>query len=425
MNVFIFPGRCAKEKRNQPQKTVGELKMSRFFSKLEFVKGKDLLSVFVMLAALPYALVLKLAKPNLWLICEDRNEARDNGFWLYRYLRKNRPEQDVVYAINKKAADYRKVKDLGKVITYGGYSHWAHYFAAKQNISSQKGGKPNAAVCYFLEVYLNFRKNRVFLQHGITINAADFLRYENTKMRLFICGAKKEYEYVRGHFGYPENNLAYTGFSRFDGLHDLKIKEKQLLIMPTWREWIATPSRKSKTLDNMEDFTTTEYFLRWSELLKDEEFIRMTKEAGVTVIFYPHRDMHPFLSYFSSSAEHIIIAAQKDYDVQALLKESAFLITDYSSISMDFGYMQKPMIYYQFDYEKFRRGQYPEGYFSYKNNGFGPVCQTPEELNEQIRKAIDSDFANPEEYAKREAEFFELRDKDNCRRIDEAIRALS
>ena len=93
--------------------------MSRFLSKLEFVHFKDILSVFVMIAALPYALILKITRPNQWLICEDRNEARDNGYWLYRYIRQNHPEQDVVYAICKKAADYPKVRDLGKVISYG------------------------------------------------------------------------------------------------------------------------------------------------------------------------------------------------------------------------------------------------------------------------------------------------------------------
>lgn len=395
--------------------------MRRFLSKLEFVRFKDILSVFVMIAALPYALILKITRPNQWLICEDRNEARDNGYWLYRYIRQNHPEQDVVYAIRKKAADYPKIRDLGKVISYGGYSHWAHYLAAKANISSQKGGKPNAAICYFLEVYLNRRPNRIFLQHGVIINDLDFLYYKNTKMNLFICGAQKEYEYIRQSFGYPEENLVYTGLARFDGLHDLEIKEKQLLLMPTWREWIATPSSKSKTLDNMEDFTTTEYYQRWSGLLHNETFIRMTKDADITVIFYPHRDMHPFLRHFQSEAPHIKIASQKDYDVQTLLKESAFLITDYSSIFMDFGYMQKPMIYYQFDEEKFRRGQYPEGYFSYRDNGFGPVCQTQEELLEQIENAIQNNLQNPEKFKKREEEFFLLRDQNNCARIYEEI----
>ena len=39
----------------------------------------------------------------MWLICEDYNEARDNGYWLFKYIREQQPQQDVVYAINKKS----------------------------------------------------------------------------------------------------------------------------------------------------------------------------------------------------------------------------------------------------------------------------------------------------------------------------------
>lgn len=40
------------------------------------------------------------------------------------------------------------------------------YLTAKVNISSQKGGKPNYAVCYLLEVYGILRNSRVFYNMG-------------------------------------------------------------------------------------------------------------------------------------------------------------------------------------------------------------------------------------------------------------------
>ena len=53
--------------------------MRRFLQKLQYVKLKDILSVFTMLTAYPYAVFLKRKRPHIWLFCEDRNEARDNG----------------------------------------------------------------------------------------------------------------------------------------------------------------------------------------------------------------------------------------------------------------------------------------------------------------------------------------------------------
>lgn len=132
--------------------------MSRFLEKLEFVKPADLVSGLKMLVSIPYAACLKKKRKQMWLVCEEYNEARDNGYWLYKYIRKAHPEQDVVYAINKESVDYEKIKNLGEVIQYGSIKHWAYYLAASINISSQKGGKPNAGSLLFIRGLWNFKK---------------------------------------------------------------------------------------------------------------------------------------------------------------------------------------------------------------------------------------------------------------------------
>ncbi len=396
--------------------------MRRFFEKLEFVKPRDIGAIFVMFAAIPYAVWIRRRRKHMWLICEDRKEARDNGYWLYKYICEKQPQTDVVYAIDTHSSDREKVIRLGReVIPFGGYKHWAYYMAAEKNISSQKDGKPNAAVCYLLEVYGIWKNKRIFLQHGVIMNDLEFLHYQNTKMRLFVCGAKREYEYVKETFGYPQGYVQYLGSARFDGLHDIKVKERQILVMPTWREWIATPSRKSGKLDNMQSFTTTEYYRAWQDLLADQEIGELLKKNDLHLIFYPHRNMQKFIEYFSVGDSNITIADWRHYDVQTLLKESAFLITDYSSINMDFAYMRKPLLYYQFDYEKFRAGQYQKGYFDYHDDGFGPVCRTLEEVRESLKHFIGQGLRPDEEYYERSSRFFELCDKQNCKRIYEAI----
>ena len=398
--------------------------MGNLKEKFERVKFRDILSGFVFLSAIPQALLLRRKRKDLWLICEERNEARDNGYWLYKHIRQKHPEQDCVYAINKKSVDYNRVKDLGEVIPYGGYRHWVYYLAANKNISSQKGGKPNAAICYVLEVYGLLKNKRAFLQHGIVSNDLEFLYYENTKMDLFVCGAKKEYEYVKKVFGYPEGYVQYLGLTRFDGLHDFQIKENQVLVMPTWREWIATPTSKSKELDDMSDFTSTEYFQAWNAFLNSERVAEILQRHNLKMIFFPHRNMQQYLESFSVGSDRIIVADWKKYDVQTLLKESAFLITDYSSIAMDFGYMRKPMLYYQFDEEKFRKGQYGEGYFRYRRDGFGPVCTAVQEVETILSQAADRSFRNVPEYLQKETEFFPLYDTENCERNYIAIKNM-
>ena len=124
----------------------------KFFSKLQEVSLVDILHVFLFLIALPISWFYKRKRPHLWLVCENREEARDNAYWLFKYICEHEKEQDVVYAINPKSKDYEKVATLGRTVSYGTLKHWIYYLTAEKNISTQKGGKPNAAVCYFLEV---------------------------------------------------------------------------------------------------------------------------------------------------------------------------------------------------------------------------------------------------------------------------------
>ena len=102
-----------------------------------------------------------------------------------------------------------------------------------------------------------------------------------------------------------------------------------------------------------------------SSLYELEKFLQ---ENDYTMIFYPHRNMQKYIDNFHINSKRIIIANSKEYDVQDLLKKSALLITDYSSVFFDFAYLGKPIIFYQFDEKKFRQGQYKEGYFDYKTS---------------------------------------------------------
>ena len=395
-----------------------------FFQKLQRVKIGDIGHIFLFLLALPVSLVYRLFRRDLWLVCDNKNEARDNGYWFFRYLCEQHPEQDAVYAISRRSPDYRRVKELGKTVRYGSLRHWVLYLSARVNISSQKGGKPNAAVCYFLEVKGILKNKRVFLQHGIIKDDMDWLHYENTRMRLFVTSTEREYRFLREKFGYPEGSIIKTGLCRFDNLQDFTVKPRQLLLMPTWRSWIATPTSASKEIEDVSDFRKTEYFKSWNGFLKSERLARLLEENDLTLIFYPHRDMQSFIGYFEPSSDRIVKASWPEYDVQTLLKESVFLITDFSSIAMDFAYMRKRLMYYQFDYDDFRRGQYSEGYFSYERDGFGPVCRTLDEALDELERAINESFAEPEVYLKRHDGFFDLCDAHNCERTYDCIKEL-
>ena len=146
-----------------------------FLEKLKRVKPGDLLHIIKFILAFPIAMVYRLFRRDLWLLCDTENECRDNGFWLYKYLRENTSE-DAVYAINRKSPDYARVKDLGPVIQYGSFRHWIYYLAASKKYQLPENGKiqtqPSAMCWRFTESYGN---KRAFLQHGIITADLSFL----------------------------------------------------------------------------------------------------------------------------------------------------------------------------------------------------------------------------------------------------------
>ena len=100
------------------------------------------------------------------------------------------------------------------------------------------------------------------------------------------------------------------------------------------------------------------------------------------------------------------------------------MITDYSSVFFDMLYMKKPVVFYQFDYERFRNYQYGEGYFNYKDNPFGKSCETKELVFNEIEKYIRLNFNVTKEYLNSHKEYFKLYDVENCKRVYETVKKL-
>lgn len=385
-----------------------------FRKKIADVKTKDLLSSFTFIEAVLLGKVVGKKYRNSWLVCEDQREARDNGYWFYKYLCEN-TKTDCYYAINPNSPDYKKVVSLGKIVKYGSLKHWLIYLNCEYNISSQKGGKPNAALCAFLELNNIINVKNVFLQHGVTISDARWLYSDRSRFSYFITATQPETEFIKRTFGYDEGVVQYTGFSRFDNLHNVTVKKGRILIMPSWRAWFYQKSVQVDPTDS--DFLNSDYLFFWKSLLTSAELNNIIDKENIEVIFYPHRNMQPFLKHFSGINNRITFASSQEFDVQELLKTSELLITDYSSVFFDMVYMKKPVIFFQFDEEKFRKQQYQKGYFDYHNSAFGCFCSTVEEVIASLKKNINCSFAVSDAYLKEHRTVFEKYDSNNSQRI--------
>lgn len=363
-----------------------------------------------------YCTLRRVNHSQVWLISERGTDARDNSLHLFEYIRKNHPNVDIKYVISSSSADYQKVKQLGDVIEYGSPEHYIYLISAGVLISTHiMGYSPDMSLFWRLDKYnlLRLRGKRVFLQHGITKDYIPMMTAGVAKLDLFICGARPEYEYVVKEYGFAPGVVKYTGFPRFDNL--VSIKNRQILLMPTFRKW----------LNYVENFKETEYYERYNNILNSEKLNNLLEEYNYKLVFYPHFEIQKRLKDFHiRNNKNIIIADLKNYDVQALLSSSDLLITDYSSVFFDFGYMRKPIVYYQFDISRYRYGHYSEGYFSYESNGFGPVVYDENKIIEYIENQLKNGMVVSRKYKERMKDFFQINDRNNSARVYLEITSL-
>lgn len=379
-------------------------------------KGKQLHAIVLCFCSLVISLFYR--RRDIWLFRERGNDARDNAYWMFRYVKEHHPEIDAYFSITKDSPDRKRLEPWAdSIIDQNNFTHYIYMWRATHMLSTHIcGGYPNIVRgtkwLYYFVTWLSPKKN-IWLQHGVILNDVGVRasRYNNADM--IVCSTQAEREYLIHQCGFSEKVVKLTGLARFDQLHNFVVKRNQILFMPTWRKWL-----------NKDNFIDSEYYKVITNFLQMPLLHSFLEKKGLSLVFYPHHEIQKFIHCFSdlSLPFCIQIADKAHYDVQQLLKESALLITDYSSISMDFAYMQKPLIYFLFDEDCFREGHYTSCEFDY-HNGFGPYATDASELLFLMEQAYSIHMEMEEIYLQKVDATFPYRDSNYCKRIHNAILA--
>ncbi|MEK5390148.1 CDP-glycerol glycerophosphotransferase family protein [Margalitia sp. FSL K6-0131] len=355
----------------------------------------------------PLLYIFLYKKKDIWIIGERPDTAQDTGYHFFKYCREKFPNKEIYYAIDPESNDIENIRNLGNVLYFGTRKHFLYTLLASTYISSHDNE-------YFLPFkgysLFNYRKARkIFIQHGVLgrKNVEYHRKYYDYPFDMFCVSSEGEQELVVNSMQYPKKNVKITGLSRFDALplqQDLSGNRK-ILCIPTWREWLNTE----------EAFLESVYFKRYSELLQSEELQKILETYNLEFIFYPHYRMQPYIEHFNipdNPRMKIIKLGEKN--VQDLLIESSIMITDFSSVSFDFSYMSKPVIFYHFDFDDFfKRGilRAPEETF------LGSIVNNVETMNNELKEYIKNDFKEKEQVSQGKDLIFTYIDHKNCERM--------
>jgi len=198
--------------------------------------------------------------------------------------------------------------------------------------------------------------------------------------------------------GYPRNDVFFNEsylFEDFKNKLNLEQYDKVILYAPTFRD---EPSLKVPF--------TIEFLNKLNEYLSQRNYVLLLKN-------HIEGDVDLGIKNFSN----IFDISNKVDDIQDLLINTDILMTDYSSVALDFVLLEKPMIFYPFDFSEYSKNRpWNMNYFEFLP---GPFARSEDELLDQL-KSIEQFFHNPDYQAKFQkflTDIHKYKDGKSCERL--------
>ena len=349
---------------------------------------------------------------RIWLFMDKIEAGDDNAEHLYKYAMDKDDGITKYFTVKKDSNDFRRLKNLKNLLPFDSIKQRLIYLFAEKIISSHPDDEIlNPFINKYDKAYAGLiSSDKIFLQHGVTKdNVSSWLHKYEKNLKLIVAVSDDEAEsFMDDGYNYKREIIQVLGFPRFDNLERAQTN-RQILIMPSWRKKLlyAPPQY----------IMDSEYFRAMNSLINNKNLIELAKKYDYKIIFKPHPRVYDYIDLFDTN-DYVEIDFESTY--QELFKSSDLMITDYSSVAFDFAYMKKPLIYYQYadDYN------FDEGYFKYKSMGFGEVVSTQDELTNTVEDYLENDCKMKEEYESQVDNFYKYKDKNNCKRVYEAILRL-
>jgi glycosyltransferase involved in cell wall biosynthesis len=371
---------------------------------------------------------------DAWVVMDRIHDADDNGERLFEYLRAQRPDVNAWFVIEGGTPDAKRLRAAGadRVVDWGSIRWKVLMSNAAWLVSSHA----DAAVVEppSLRRIVRSAPRFAFLQHGVIKD--DLSRWLNHRhIDCFVVSTEAELASVAGDgtaYAVTHKETRNTGLPRFDRLlakgRAVAPDDRDLVIVaPTWRQWLTLPlagGSQARTLDPA--LRESDYVRNWTALLRSRTIADALARHGRRLAFMPHPNMQSMLAELDLPS-HVEPLSFANVDVQELYARCALLVTDYSSVAFNLAYIDRPVVYFQFDRDEVLGGSHVgrKGYFEYARDGFGPLAEDLETAELAVVAAIENGPQPALKYQQRISATFPIRDGQACARVVAAIEELS
>lgn len=350
----------------------------------------------------------------VWLIGEARgNCLLENGYHFFLYCREQHPEKKVFFVINQSSPHFSQLKSNPHVLRYGSAQHIDIYI--------------QSTTCFYTHTYSDFvyreqfltyrgKKKLVFLHHGVLGFKKFDKRYfaNRNSMNLFIVGSTLERDILLNQVGVSADKIKVTGYARYDKMADVASPDRlQVTYMPTHRNWLRRPTGR---------FCETNFFRNVDNFINDPMLHELLSHKNIILKVYLHAVMERYSSHFIARSPRVKILAFDEEGPSRLICNSQLLITDYSSVSWDFLYLCKPVLFYRFDLPQYLASR--GSYLPLDKPLFGDICSNASELVEAVAKSARSGFVLTDKYKAYRDAIMPVIDHKNSKRIYNVAKKL-
>lgn len=360
------------------------------------IKDSLRLTVFGMCVLASYC-VPKI-KRKIIFVCNEAGSFSGNIKPLFQYANSQSQNLDLMILTNSEKVYSSLIKDNYNAFLYPSYKGIWHLLTAKKVVIENGMSIEKCGICFRTKVFQLWHgaNLKYMVKQWDEIRDRSHIRYSTNLLRDIKVNIPK-YEFIlspsefykKNTFeksfnsksvfvaGYPRNDI----FFKEEQASDLegadieifkKVKEhrenggKVALYCPTWRD----KAIEGENVSPLNEEKLKEYLEKYNILL---------------ILKKHHRDKR----VLTKSKHKLIDVYHHSLDIYPLMKHTDLLVSDYSSIFFDYLLLNKPVVFFPYDYNQYMTR---DRLFQYDYDEFTPgkKCITQQELFDEIALALES-----------------------------------